>query len=304
MPGRAENMGGGWETRRSRIPNNTEWIVIKLARSGLIRKIEVDTNHFKGNYPNECEIHACFGEFGPWKLLLNRTKLQGHTQHYFDKELNELGPVSHVKVTIFPDGGISRLRFHGEVYAVLPISETVIQNSLKQCVEGIPITREDFLRYGDVDLSNSNLPINNASGASVGVLWNTQFTNLVPDKPLQLSRIRSFTPTSFPYLVTELERHTVSSQTFIPINSGKYLVIVALPSKFGDHPDILNFKAFIVNSNQSITIKAGVWHHRLTPLENEYSDFMLAGWDGAANTGEVSRCSLQPCILSVSAPTK
>ncbi|NDC23655.1 MAG: allantoicase [Proteobacteria bacterium] len=57
LPGRAVNMGDGWETQRKRVPGH-DWIVVKLGTTGLIRKIEVDTNHFKGNYPDTCSIEG------------------------------------------------------------------------------------------------------------------------------------------------------------------------------------------------------------------------------------------------------
>jgi allantoicase len=63
MPNRGINMGDGWETRRSRLPGNKEWILIKLARAGIVNKIEVDTNHFKGNFPESVRMEGCFGVF-------------------------------------------------------------------------------------------------------------------------------------------------------------------------------------------------------------------------------------------------
>ena len=58
MPGRSENMGDGWETKRRRGPGY-DWIIVKLGSPGAIRKVEVDTNHFKGNYPDMCSIEGC-----------------------------------------------------------------------------------------------------------------------------------------------------------------------------------------------------------------------------------------------------
>ena len=57
LPGRAENMGGGWETRRKRAPGH-DWILIRLGARGTINTIEVDTNHFKGNYPDRCSLEG------------------------------------------------------------------------------------------------------------------------------------------------------------------------------------------------------------------------------------------------------
>ena len=119
MPGRAATMAEGWETRRRRGPGN-DWVLLKLGRAGKLKKIEVDTNHFKGNYPDTCSIDGCAlpGESvdglswagAPWKEILPKTKLHAHKQHYFEKELTDVGSVTHIRLNIFPDGGVSRLR--------------------------------------------------------------------------------------------------------------------------------------------------------------------------------------------------
>jgi allantoicase len=122
MPGRAENMGDGWETKRRRGPGY-DWIIVKLGRPGVIEKVEVDTNHFKGNFPDTCSIETCFAPdakidqlTGPsiqWREILRKTKLQAHTQHFFENELKPSGTCSHVRLNIFPDGGVSRFRVWG-----------------------------------------------------------------------------------------------------------------------------------------------------------------------------------------------
>ena len=122
MPGRAVNMSDGWETKRRRGPGH-DWAIIKLARPGHIHAIEVDTAHFKGNFPESCSLEATNVSATPekeltdaaiaWTALLPRTKLQAHTRHYFDQELSDAGAVSHLRFNIFPDGGVSRLRVYG-----------------------------------------------------------------------------------------------------------------------------------------------------------------------------------------------
>ncbi|HEX6087045.1 MAG TPA: allantoicase [Thermoanaerobaculia bacterium] len=111
MPGRAHNMSDGWETKRRRGPGH-DWVIVRLATEGRVRRIEVDTNHFKGNYPDTCSIDGSSdGEH--WTALLPRTKLQAHTRHYFVDELLGHGPFTHLRVNVYPDGGISRLRVWG-----------------------------------------------------------------------------------------------------------------------------------------------------------------------------------------------
>ena len=123
MPGRGINMGDGWETKRNRTPNNRDWVIIKLAHPACIKKIKVDTCHFKGNYPDTCSIEACYAERDEvviqdqveWKTLLSKQKLSADKEHFFAKEVRHLPCVSHIRLNIFPDGGISRLRLIGKI---------------------------------------------------------------------------------------------------------------------------------------------------------------------------------------------
>jgi allantoicase len=122
MPGRSENMGDGWETKRRRGPGY-DWMILKLGSPGAIRKIEVDTNHFKGNYPDMCSIEGCFApaassdqltsEETKWSEILPGTKLQPDIRHFFEGELSSHDQCSHVRLNIYPDGGVSRLRVWG-----------------------------------------------------------------------------------------------------------------------------------------------------------------------------------------------
>ncbi len=122
MPGRAENMGQGWESRRRRGPGY-DWVILEAPKPGYIDDIEVDTNHFKGNYPDRCSIETCFapGEDVDmltwsnfeWEQVMDEQKLEAHTRHFFDDEVDADDPVTHVKLNIFPDGGVSRLRVNG-----------------------------------------------------------------------------------------------------------------------------------------------------------------------------------------------
>lgn len=122
MPGRAANMSDGWETKRRRGPGH-DWVIIKLGSAGQITRVEVDTSHFKGNFPESCSLEACLAEglatndFSdpsvPWINVLSRTKLNAHTRHVFSDELLQAGTVTHLRFNIFPDGGVSRLRVFG-----------------------------------------------------------------------------------------------------------------------------------------------------------------------------------------------
>ena len=122
--GRGKTMGDGWETRRRREPGN-DWIIIKLAKSGIIEEIEIDTAHFKGNFPDKASISAAFFDEKEkvssiikqnknWKEILPPTKLKADKIHRF-KKIIRTDEVNYVKLNIFPDGGVSRFRVFGKL---------------------------------------------------------------------------------------------------------------------------------------------------------------------------------------------
>lgn len=120
VAGRGVNMGDGWETARRRGPGN-DWVVLALGHAGVIEAVEVDTAHFKGNYPDRVTLDAAMftadevpqNDSPRWQPLLTESKLEMDKQHEFSTELKSPGAVSHVRMSIFPDGGISRLRLFG-----------------------------------------------------------------------------------------------------------------------------------------------------------------------------------------------
>jgi allantoicase len=128
LPGRGTSMADGWETRRRREPGH-DWVILRLGHRGRIRQIEIDTAHYKGNYPHQVSVHAGLmaGEAGAhadvnadltslclyWPLLLEPQYLKPDSVHRFEAEVRDLGPVSHVRVNIHPDGGLSRVRLFG-----------------------------------------------------------------------------------------------------------------------------------------------------------------------------------------------
>jgi allantoicase len=119
MPGLSRDMSDGWETRRRRGPGH-DWCVIKLGSLARISRVEVDTSFFRGNYPENCMIEAASVQQddvsdSDWSELLPMQKLHGHTRHSYVGELRVLGPVTHVRFNIYPDGGVSRLRVYGRI---------------------------------------------------------------------------------------------------------------------------------------------------------------------------------------------
>jgi allantoicase len=120
-PGPSRSMADGWETRRRRGPGN-DWAIVRLAATGTIERLEIDTSHFKGNAPGYATVEGVRApgvsadQLDGWRLLLG-SPLQPHTRHVFDGELRRIGPVSHLRLSVFPDGGVARLRAHGTLAA-------------------------------------------------------------------------------------------------------------------------------------------------------------------------------------------
>ena len=147
MPGKGINMGDGWETRRRRGAGH-DWLILQLGHSGTIEMINVDTAFFKGNYPDRVSLDALylsgFNRDAPtleevawhdvlglileqdpdallkdgvsWQPLLHEQKLGPDKEHWFKEQLQDIGPVSHIRVNMHPDGGISRFRVYGYKY--------------------------------------------------------------------------------------------------------------------------------------------------------------------------------------------
>jgi allantoicase len=115
-PGFAATMGDGWETARRRDDGN-DWVSVQLVARGVIRLVELDTSHFKGNAPGWATLSGCDSrvaepdEEGAWFEILPRLRLQPDTRHRY--ALPDANPTTHVRLDIHPDGGMARLRLHG-----------------------------------------------------------------------------------------------------------------------------------------------------------------------------------------------
>jgi allantoicase len=113
LPDRPHDMSSGWETKRRRGPGH-DWNLVKLGAPGVIRQVEIDTTWFKGNAPGQATLEAS-ANGASFTELLPRTALKPHHRHFFERELRCVGKVTHLKLNVFPDGGVARLRAHGEV---------------------------------------------------------------------------------------------------------------------------------------------------------------------------------------------
>jgi allantoicase len=126
MPYAAANMGDGWETKRRRGPGH-DWSVVRLGLEAAVRRVEIDTAHFKGNYPDSASVESAVlrdegggvsadvasRSIGHWIAVLPQTKLRADALHVYQSELAPDVTGSHVRLNIFPDGGVSRFRVFG-----------------------------------------------------------------------------------------------------------------------------------------------------------------------------------------------
>ncbi|KAH7929828.1 Allantoicase [Leucogyrophana mollusca] len=181
LPGRGKDMGDGWETKRSRQKDHKDWVIIKLGTQAMLSTVEIDTNHFKGNFPESIELHALQSaddvpdsDSAQWTSILPRTKLGPHRRHFFQLEGGQGVEYTHVRVTIHPDGGIKRVRIVGtRADGVLstapgvlgsesevetnpssdvapPFTKTTTASGPTTTVPVLPLTAEAFAPFGQV----------------------------------------------------------------------------------------------------------------------------------------------------------
>jgi allantoicase len=145
LPRRAAHMGEGWETRRRREPGH-DWLILRLGAPGYLHEIEIDTAHFKGNYADSCSIEGCLiqepvpvdfltSRSLAWTEILPRQKLQADSIHTFHQLQAGDQLFSHLRLNIYPDGGISRLRVRGKLSRLARFNQ-----------RPLPLLREDLLR--------------------------------------------------------------------------------------------------------------------------------------------------------------
>ena len=115
LPGQARVMGEGWENARRRGPGN-DFVVFRLAAAGRLRHVEIDTSYFVGNAPGWIGLSGASGAGDDdltWRPVLARTRVQPDTRHRF--RIEEPGEVTHLRLDVFPDGGLARFRAYGEI---------------------------------------------------------------------------------------------------------------------------------------------------------------------------------------------
>ena len=336
-------MGDGWETKRSRQPAHKDWAILKLyarlhipvtcltthhpnrGEACYLSHVVVDTAHFKGNFPQSCELHAinsnsdmpphsashsppptCYpsSECGAptmkedeWTTILPRVDLGPHREHYFQLDSHGKGTFTHVRLTIFPDGGVKRVRVFGSekptsgqeiLIDSFERAETIDRtlggvvtekfNSNWRRILALPLTHEAFALFGQVIQSYEDIA---ATPRSIKV---TPANFGTATKYHKLSLLESSYPAESgattgisvyrcqPAKIVKngarreirlhaLERHPYTNQAFLPMGHDKdktYLVVVAKNGS-DDRPDIGSLRAFVARADQGIVYNTGVW---------------------------------------------
>ena len=110
----------GWESRRKRIEGH-DWCILRLGKTGIISEVDIDTNHFVGNFPSHASVDACnMPEFSrldeiieneEWIEILSKVELQGDSQNKF--KISSSSSFTHLRLHIYPDGGVARFKVYG-----------------------------------------------------------------------------------------------------------------------------------------------------------------------------------------------
>ena len=109
----------GWESRRKRTEGH-DWCILRLGKPGMIRELNIDTNHFMGNFPSHASVEACsmpeysgvdeIIENDGWEEILTKVELNGDSQNIFQISCKQ--SFTHVRLHIYPDGGVARFKCH------------------------------------------------------------------------------------------------------------------------------------------------------------------------------------------------
>lgn len=174
IPGKYDDHGkwmDGWETRRKRTTGH-DYCVIRLARPGVVHGVDLDTSHFTGNFPPAASIDACRcdddipGAHSPWTEVLPATALNGNAHHYRAIDAATRDIYTHVRLNIYPDGGVARLRVYGRPRRDLSPG---VELDLASATNGARIVAANNEHYGAA--SNLLLP---TRAANMGEGWETR----------------------------------------------------------------------------------------------------------------------------------
>lgn len=312
LPGRGKDMSDGWETKRSRQKGHKDWVIVRLGAPGRLQTAEIDTANFIGNFPESCELHAINAtsdipdsDSTDWVTILSQVKLGPHRRHFFQLEADQESLFTHVKLTIYPDGGVKRLRIIGTrgTYKEYAVPETVTEcasiatpirrkATIGKVIPALPLTLEAFAAFGQVIQAYDNhaaappgTKITPANGGTarkfhkLALIKSSYPEGHSATSGISVYRCNPVKVTDGMVELNVLERHKYTNQAFIPMGAcgfsggetlrepgNKYLVVVALNGD-DDKPELSTLRAFIATAAQGIMYNTAVWHQPMTVLE-------------------------------------
>jgi len=164
----------GWESRRKRTDGN-DWCILRLGKSGVIREVDIDTNHFIGNFPSHASVEACaMPEFsgldeiignGEWVEILPKTELNGDSQNIF--QISSEQSFTHLRLHIYPDGGVARFRAYGS-------PSYTSQNENKLIDFALGDNGGKLISCSDMHFSHMENLIKSTTGIDMGDGWETK----------------------------------------------------------------------------------------------------------------------------------
>ncbi len=159
----------GWETRRKRHAGY-DWAIIKLAVSGQIQALDIDTTFFSGNYPASAAVQACYAPDGnldqaEWISILENNVLGPSQHHIFQISAKQI--FTHVRLNIYPDGGIARFKVYGQVKIDLQDRDQVLD--VLALEHGGRV-----VAYSDAHFGHPRNLINPGRGINMGDGWETK----------------------------------------------------------------------------------------------------------------------------------
>ncbi|CAN7759073.1 allantoicase [Caballeronia sp. LjRoot31] len=161
----------GWESRRKRVAGY-DFCIVKLSVAGELMGVDIDTSHFTGNFPPAASIDACRCDddippaHAPWTEVLAATALNGNAHHYRAIDAATRDIYTHVRLNIYPDGGVARLRVYGQPHRDLSPG---VGLDLASAMNGARIVAANNQHYGSA--SNLLLP---TRAANMGEGWETR----------------------------------------------------------------------------------------------------------------------------------
>jgi ureidoglycolate lyase len=170
-------------------------------------------------------------------------------------------------------------------------------------IAATPITAEDYRRYGDVlSADRADIAARDANqGTAVRRNHQIELLHLRPDARANFSSFRCAPRTEWPMPLLMLEKHPCSTQTFVPMNASRYLVVVAMG---GSEPDLSTLRAFIAEAGTAVSYRPGVWHHPMIALDR-VTDFACLVWeDGTSEDAVEHQLAAQSLFLEVDGPAR